>query len=198
MSALISPDDLALRVGSAVDWERAALACDLASAEVRAITGQTISAATHVATLEVSPGRLPVVRWPVGHTCASWSRLPGVAVLPERPVTSITSVATYGVDLDADGWWWDGVSTSLYLADIETPTVTVEYAAGFTPVPDEVKAAALALAAAAYSNPAGLTSEGIGDYQVSYADTSGPGTVARVHSILSRYTVRAGTITPRD
>lgn len=192
--ALITPDDLALRLGGTLEQDRAQLACDLASAVVQSITGQNIVRAEHVSTLPVLFGTLPRIQWPTGHQCESWPTIVGVVDLPQRPVTDVANVAAWGVDLAATAWWWDGLSPSLYVEDPEVVTATVTYTAGYLPVPDEVKAAALALASDEYVNPSGVTQETIGSYSVTYGATGGPGQAGAIRTILARYSIRADSI----
>lgn len=194
--SLITPEDLALKLRADVDLDQALQVCELVTGMVQAVTGQTLTLADHVDVVEVSPATLPRIKWPTGHSLASWPTIVGHTVLHELPVSDVSAVATFGDDLNADAWWWDGLSPEVWLADPETPTATITYEAGWDPVPPALKAAALAIAAGEYTNPTGLKSEQIGDYAATFGAAGGPGIDGSVAKILARYTRRTGTITP--
>lgn len=167
--------ELEAYTGTSVATDRARLLLDMASGAIRAYTNQTISQAT---TTAVMPGN---------HS----EKL----VLPERPVTSVTSVTIGATSLAADtDYVWDGAHT-LYrgsrvdgVLSVNGPDylingwgdwggpgaqVTVVYTHGFAVIPNDVKGVCLALAARSLQSPDGVNSETVGSYSVSYSRTGG-------------------------
>lgn len=97
--------------------------------------------------------------------------------LPERPVTAVTAVTlvdAVGISRTiteyvwsrrgnlrrTDGGYWGGPDA----------TVTVTYSHGYATPPRELNTLAVNLAARAWVNPARVRQEGVGTYQVSFAD----------------------------
>lgn len=118
-------------------------------------------------------------------------------ILPQRPVTSITSVAVNGSPLAASAYTWNERSLlrrgSLSYSDDFDPefdwrtlgmqgagwlsgshwggpdsTIEVEYAWGSATVPSVVKSLALRVAGRVIGNPTGVSSEQLGAYSVQY------------------------------
>lgn len=165
MAALATPEDLATflqRDLSAADTASAVLLLDLASAAVRAYTGQTISAV---------PGDSVTLDVPYGYQ----SRL----FLPELPVTAVTSVTVagtlytpvtdYHVDLATGSirfltrTWW-----SYYPPTTAVVVYSHGYAAGTSGLA-VAQGATLALATGALQSAgADVKSESIGNYSVTY------------------------------
>lgn len=115
-------------------------------------------------------------------------------VLPERPVVSVGLVKVDGAVLAAGGYRIVGDTLVRRTGGWVGPTdsvVEVTYTHGYSPIPDDIRAVTLALAARMSSNPLGVTQEGIGSYSVSY----GGGGVAfdgdEVFASLSRYRRRS-------
>lgn len=122
-------------------------------------------------------------------------------VMPQRPVTAITSVTTapsLGL-LSASDWTWDGVSPWLKLpttANYEL-SATVVYTAGYSTIPDVIKAVTLAVAGRMYSNPKALRSEQIDDYSRTYAggdQVIGLGLLPSEERLLRRYRLTASEL----
>lgn len=99
----------------------------------------------------------------------------GVATLPGPPVSAVTTVAKLTEDggTTLTGWRWDGydrVTCIPWCYD-----VNVTYVHGFNPVPDELKELVCSVAVRLGSAPssggmeAGIRSESIDDYSVTYA-----------------------------
>lgn len=111
-------------------------------------------------------------------------------VLPRWPVTSVTSVeVTEGGTVTAltegeSGYAWarEGILTRRGGVWPACPgdVVEVVYTAGWAPIPADVRAACLALAAARWPNPAGVQSEQLGDHRIQWAPGQEPPEVARL------------------
>lgn len=97
--------------------------------------------------------------------------------LPYRPVTAVAAVRISGVTVTG----WTLVKNTLYrVAGFGTSSTTppdkveIDLTHGETSAPDDVKAAVLETAAAAYSVPVGaVVGESIDDYQVRYSPAGG-------------------------
>lgn len=176
--SLITPAELATKLQRTIADDVAQQACDLASAQVQALTKQTIVQTAHVEHVELSAQMVD----------GSWR---AVGRLWQRPIVSVDTVTVDGTDLDPAAWWWRPGPDVLIVADPATALATVEYTAGYDPVPGDLKAVALTLAAAEVANPTGVVSESIGDYAVTWSDKA---TAARIDTILAGYRPRAGTI----
>lgn len=156
MASFATPADLAsyLQVPS-VDTYTAQLLLDLASGQIRSVTGQTIDRVTDDAV------SLPA---PEGN----------YLTLPQRPASEPTVVEIDGDTVDftfdsrlgrlyAEGGWRSyGLDGSLF-------PVSVTYTHGYTTVPSEVKRVCLQAAARAFRNPEGLRSEATGTESYTYA-----------------------------
>lgn len=114
------------------------------------------------------------------------ARLSPVFLLPGFPVTAVAKVEEWDgtawvlQDPTTYGWNAAGYVSRSKRADARygicywTPRVQalrVSYSSGFATVPDSLRAVCLAIAARGLSNPLGVLSERIGDYQVQYGQT---------------------------
>jgi hypothetical protein len=124
--------------------------------------------------------------------------------LPARPVTGVTAVEMGGVPLAVGTWTlyghrlyrpggW-GSYGGVYVANASTgwlspSLVTVTYNHGYAVIPDDVKAATLAVAAELIANPQGLTAEDIDDYRWRRDATAGSSTpaVTALETVVRRY-----------
>lgn len=128
-----------------------------ASARLRRAAGQQISSTTSTVRLRVD--------------C-------GVAVLPGPPVSVVTTVAKLAADggTALTGWEWDGYDRITCIPWWRDANFT--YTHGFNPVPDELLELVCSVAARLGSAPtsggmeAGVRSESIDDYSVTYASDS--------------------------
>jgi hypothetical protein len=126
--------------------------------------------------------------------------------LPERPVTEVKSITVDGGDelvagtdyrrtkSSASLWRGCGWSACIYRPSIVAVTYTHGWAVGDQAL-QPARAATLAIARAAYSNPSGLTSEAIDDYRAAF----GAAVVSAMEnapylakSLRRRYGARAG------
>ena len=175
---LITPAELATKLQRTIADDVAQQACDLASAQVQALTKQTLVQASHVEHVELDVLVVDGV-------------MRAVTPLWQRPVVAVDTVTVAGVDLYEDAWWWEPSLDLVVLADATTARATIEYTAGYDPIPGDLKAVALMFAAAEVANPTGVVSESLGDYSVTWSDKA---TTARIDMILGSYRRRAGTI----
>ena len=178
VSSLITVDELRTRLQRDLDDDFAAQACELATAQIQALTRQTLLRATHTETVQLT-GRTVAGDWVA------------VATLRQRPVITVTTVSVAGSALAADLWTWRAELGLLCVANAGLQSATVTYTAGYDPVPGDLKAVALQLAAADVANPSGLVSERLGDYAVQYGDRAAD---IRIAAILARYQPHAGTV----
>jgi hypothetical protein len=95
-------------------------------------------------------------------------------VMPLGPLVAVSLVQVAGVTLTA-GVDYTVIEQSLYRRSgfgipwrFPPDLVEVDYTYGYATIPDEVAAAVLESAAAAYSNPQAVSREQIDDYAVSY------------------------------
>lgn len=153
----IELEDYLGRSLSDTETRQAELAIELATQIIKSRTGQEIEAGTSTETFTT-----------------------GAFILRQFPVTSVVEVQVDGVVQDA-GWyvvdssgvlrwrWWRA-------APPWTPEsiITVEYAHGYDPIPADVRAVCLALAARGVgdTNSGRVLEEAIGTYRVRYADDS--------------------------
>lgn len=196
MASLATVEDVEARLGreltAAEETRVTALLAD-ASAMVRSYTKQDF---TQAETTEV----LPVVA--------------DRAVLPQRPVTTVSSVkllwaqgngtntrlpVPYVWD-ELDTVTWD-LATIINAPEIDEPTSTVEvtYTHGYAEVPDDVVATVCAMALRQLAAPAtaGLRSVTVGGYSESYADAYTSGSMLLTDSdrmVLNRYRRTAVTV----
>ncbi|MFC4006637.1 hypothetical protein ACFOY2_05355 [Nonomuraea purpurea] len=100
----------------------------------------------------------------------------GTALLPGGPITAVSTVARLPEDGGATltGWRWDGMER-VHRIPLWCGDVNVTYAHGFTSMPDELLdlvcsvAARLSSTEEAAGMEAGIRSESIDDYSVTYA-----------------------------
>lgn len=177
---LITPDELRTKLGRDIDEEQAQQACDIASAQVQTITKQTLVQSDHVEAVELVPRMFR-------------GQLLPTARLHQRPVQTVNGVTVDGAELQPTLWQWDPVA-GLLAVHVDTDRATVDYTAGWHPLPADLKGAALHLAAAEVSNPTGIVSERLGDYQVTWSETAAD---KRVRDILAGYRAGAGTVRVR-
>ena len=154
---LVTPDQLTLALGlESPDDERLEAACAQATAVIQAITGQTLC---YVEDDEV---------------CLDGSGS-CVMLLPEVPVTDVSSVVVDGVEMTS-GWGWSAAGL-LEHRSANWPrkyrSVCVTYSHGYDPIPADLVAIATSIAGRFYDPDlmAGIQSESIGGY--SYSKKSG-------------------------
>jgi hypothetical protein len=155
----------------------AALLAD-ASAAIRSYTGQTITAVA-------------------GDVLTVDAPYTGELTLPERPVTAVTSITLDGVALT--GWSWDsghsvalpgGWSTQSSVTYPGRGVLRITYSHGYGSVPADVVAVCASMVLRAMQTTAGVRSETLGDYSVTYAGDGSPGAVgftADERMLLNRY-----------
>lgn len=158
MAALATVADLEdyLQVDlDATDELRATTLLDLASGLIRRVAGQTFDqVADDQVTLEAT------------YT----NRL----LLPQLPVTAISSVVTNSVTL-TENLHYETVLPAGIIRRLSTgrwnyPT-TVTYTHGYATIPDDLRAICVEMAARAWVNPRGLQSEQIGNYSARWGST---------------------------
>ena len=153
--------------------DTADLALELATAAIQAEAGQLLTPA--IETITVAP-------------------IGTIVLLPELPVTAVSTVVVDGVSLAAsdytastlgvlrraDGAAWAGL-------------VTVTYSHGYGTIPDDLRAVCVQSAARVLANPGGVQGESVGAYSVTYArpgsDSSGGGVLlaADERALVRRY-----------
>ena len=150
--ALFTPQELSTLLRREVDMAGVLLARTVATGLVARELGQPwgVESAELTQTLDVDMGRM-------------------VINLPRRPVTAVAEVAIDGTALAEADWEWKPGKARVWL--LATPSwsgvervAEVTYTAGWTSVPDDVRAVALSAAARIYVNPEGLRSMSIDDY----------------------------------
>lgn len=177
MASFATPADLATYLGrddftEPVEYRQAEMLLDLASDQIRRWARQTISLVTNDTIL----------------LAGTYS---AGLVLPERPVVAVASVAVDDTTLVEDSAYVV-VGDVLYVgssAHYDWPhrpgaaagsggtwggpdvAIAVTYSHGFSTVPASVKAAALSMASRMMASPAGVRSETIAGYSVTYNDT---------------------------
>lgn len=159
------------------DIDRAELALELAIGEVQAYTGQRIEyVGDETVTLDGSGS--PVV------------------LLPEIPVVEVASVTLDGDVLDASGYTWDAEGILRAGGSWPSPPRTLEviYSHGYPEIPEAIRSVVLKLAARIYTSgeavaavAAGIRSESVGSYSVTYADRSGASLEDADRAALDRY-----------
>jgi hypothetical protein len=182
--AFATTDDLRVELGITTFTEdqeaRALRRIDGATGAIQRYTRQTI---------ELTSGDVAILT-------GSWTP---ALVLPELPVTAVTSVVIDGETLTADtDYQFDGQRT-LWRGDAvhdwsdwpwryprphechwggpETK-ITVTYSHGFDPVPPEVVEICVAMALRGWDTPTGATSETIGSWSASYGTSVAGGAVS--------------------
>lgn len=175
--------DLNALLGETVDEAAGALLLETATGTVQAVTGQRL-----VAVVDDTATMLG--------TAEAWLDL------PQRPVTAVESVEVDGetvTDYKVFGsrlWRACGWAT----CPSEPSTVAVVYSHGYAADAQEMQLArsvVLALAAQAYSNPAGATGYAIDDYREQYAQTADAGPQIPDHvrvALLRAYGRRGGLV----
>lgn len=158
MAALATVADLALYLNTTIaagtETNRANLALDIASANVRSLAGGSVSAtASEVETIDIDDQE-------------------DVLILRHFPVTAVASVTIDGDTVDADEYRFSsaGLLTRLTGAGWGTGRIVVTYAYGYTAVPDDVKGIVLANAKRIYQGLEGVSAESLGSYSVDYHD----------------------------
>lgn len=204
MTALAVRADLVARLGRDVSSdENARLDALLADAStlVRSYTGQDFGTATSTVTVRAQGGLI---------------------TLPQRPVTSVTSVTAIGIngvpDVGLVDWWWDGLDT-VRLGEgnwvINLPevwwddedcypgTFSVVYSHGYATVPPDVVMVVCGMVLRTLTSPAvagGITSETVGPYSYR-SDTPGLGLAVVMsesdRQALARYRRTVGMISVR-
>jgi hypothetical protein len=204
MAPLATKTDLAARLGRDLTCDEEArleaLLSD-ASTMVRSYTGQDFGTSTSTVTLRSQAGMI---------------------VLPQRPVTGITSVTAIGIhgtpDIGLADWWWDGLDKirlgsgnciinlpEVWWDDHEgyPGTYRVTYSHGYAEVPADVVMVVCGMALRTLTSPAiagGITSETVGPYSYRI-DTPGLGLSVVMNEAerqaLSRYRRTVGMISVR-
>ena len=181
--AIVTGQELADHLGITYDGEddQLAQAVTMATGVVKAVTHQDFESQTYTDKV------LPVY---VGSNRV---------VFPQRPVTAVSSVAlpdagALTVDVDYE---WDGLNNWIQLYTLWESTATVTYTAGYSTVPDAVKAVVLSIAGRLYNNALSVQSERIDDYAVTYgAGSPGLGVTNYERLILAEYAPKAGSVIP--
>lgn len=198
---LITVAELEDRLQRTVDADAGLQAVELASAMITGYTGQDIARATHTDLLDVTLRQLPRVDLPEGHPLENFGHTVGVVHLPQRPVVSVTSVVADLVTVPTAEWYFDAFEQVVMLEEHDQWRVQVTYVAGYDPIPDDIKAVALAIASAELTNPLNVESERVGDYAVTYAAnaaaTGGSTLPPLQQRILDKYRKRVGSIRQR-
>lgn len=127
--------------------------------------------------------------------------------LPERPVISATVTGVDGVEIDEGSYrLFEGIlvrpggwaGSAIYSANWPTntgypSTVEVTYTHGYDPIPDDIRAVCIQLAARGLQAPTGgVRQESIGNYSVSYGDVNDANDP--LLSTLSRYRRRVAAV----
>jgi len=170
-------------LGEVTDADEAQTACVLASGAILDYIGRPILEDTYTHTLPVQADIVTREQEPNGTV--------GVVRLVAHPVTSITSVVLDGVTLAADEWSWDASRYQLLVDEPAAYEATVTYTAGYPDVPPGLRAVAKRVALAMLSNPGGVASERLADYNVTYGDGDFSALERRV---VDRYRASTGTI----
>jgi hypothetical protein len=154
-----------------VDAERVRLLIDVASANVRRYTGQHLSAVSgDEYTTNGSDGQ--------------------VIFLPQLPVTAIVSVSVDGAELTDDEYEWDAYGVVERVAgswSAKRRGIVVRYSHGYSDVPDDIVGVVAATVGAMLDNPAGVRSEQIGSYRVTYGEDPDGFFPAAAREILDGY-----------
>lgn len=159
MATLATVAELALfmnaTIAAGTDTDRATLALQIASANVRAAAGGDVSAVAGFAETQdlVDAG--------------------GVLILRHFPVSAIASVTVDGVALASTAYQWTSSGVITHLAGgwgAGAHRVVVTYSYGYATVPDDVKGVTLANAKRIYQGLEGVDSESLGSYSVNYAE----------------------------
>ncbi|TDD97640.1 hypothetical protein [Actinomadura rubrisoli] len=190
MSALASQADIERRLGrglTAPEAARVAALLDDASALVRAYTGQAFELVEDDEVVLRASG--------------------GAIVLPQRPVSAVSSVVAVGgsealPDFTVVDWMFDEIDTirigegacvinlpEVWWDDDGYPgTYRVTYSHGYAAVPGDVLSVVCGVLMRSFGNPQGLRSETVGSYSITYAV---PATGEALGLNLTRYEQRA-------
>lgn len=184
--ALVTVEELAAKMRATLDEASAAQAVAAACATAQTLTGQTLESADHSEMVEVEIVIRPPIMSRGQGNFDCFGRYVGRVSLGQRPVTAVDSVVGDGLAVVEPSWWWDGRAPYVWLADPGIRMAEVGYTAGYDPVPADLKAVVLALAAEEYATPSPVVaSERLGDYQVTYkADAA---LSKRMSDVLRRY-----------
>lgn len=191
MASFATPSDLATFLRETVDTAAAQQALDLATARIKARTGQTFTVVT---------GDVVVLEG------GDW-----LLRLPQRPVTAVTLVETsngyapltyttaalgtqYRVLGSELTWLGRGLTSPGYVWPAQ---VRVTYSHGYATLPDDIRECCLVLAQDRYSNPAGLTSETVDDYTWRGQTSEKAAAEQLLDEVVRRYRVRAGSVVLR-
>lgn len=179
LDPLATADDLAGRLGRTLtdtETDQAELLLADASAAVRAYCGQQFGQSDQTSRLRVRGG---------------------VIFLPQRPVTSVTTVADPdGNDIDFTWYAGDRIALSSPSA---AQWADVTYTAGYEEIPADIVAVVCQIAGRALGRPAdetGLASETIGQYSYSVGGAAAAGSVGMLadeRAVLDRYRRVGGT-----
>lgn len=170
-------------LGDVVDADEAQTACVLASGAILDYIGRPILEDTYTHTLPVQAEIITREQEPNG--------LVGVVRLKAHPVTAITSVVLDGQTLTADEWSWDASRYQLVVDEAGAYEAAVTYTAGYPDVPPGLRAVAKRVALSMLSNPGGIASERLADYNVTYGDGD---FTALERRVMDRYRSATGTI----
>lgn len=113
-----------------------------------------------------------------------------VLLLPEVPVTAVTSVTIDGTALDADGYRWnrEGILTRLCGVWPLDADVQVVHDHGNEPIPAAVSRVCVQVAGRAWVNPQNVEAETMGDRSVTYSKSrNGEELTAYEQTLLARY-----------
>ena len=172
--AFATPEQLAGHLQVDLDRYTAEQALDRATARIQALTGQQFEAVAgdvHTATVRGDD-----------------------LLLPQRPVTAVTTVAyrylttlTEQILTEDVDWHLDG-SRIAWLGTRDWPArITVTYDHGYATIPQDVVDACLEIATELYANPERLTTEAVDDYRAQ----RDPGAVGpALGAVIRRYRAR--------
>lgn len=157
MSALIEPAELAsyMRLPELDNDPALIVACELASGVVRDYTQQTLDAVKD-----------DTYTW----LLRRYRNGPSTLLLPEVPVTDVSSVVRDGETLvQHEDYEWDtaGLVVSLGSTSFYSTTV-VTYDHGWDPIPEGLRAVLLAVGTRLFDNPARDVNRAVGSHNESY------------------------------
>lgn len=199
LESLVSVADLATLLGRTFTPQQEAQVqalLDQASGIVRGYLRQDITLATTTDTFTMRRADHAVYR-----------RV-GVVTLPQRPIVDIGSVLVDGVE--TQDWWQDGYDLLVHAwswayppAAHRPPPVTVTYAHGWDPVPDDIKAIVVQAVNRVLVNPGAIRSETVGGESVTYLVPAGGEALGLLLSrteqrVLDRYRRTSGTVRIRS
>lgn len=114
--------------------------------------------------------------------------------LPERPVVAVDAITVDGVTVASTAYRLEGSTLIHKVSGWTGPAsvVQVTYDHGYSTIPDDIRAATLALTARMMANPSSVRQEGIGTYSVSYGDD--PNVDAVLEPLIGRYRQRTASV----